>query len=54
MKLKAPFSFIKTALNDIRVMHDFNYVIPLETREEFWEKECDLHPTNSTCKKYEV
>ncbi len=54
MKLKTPVSVIKDALNDIQVMHDFNYIIPPETREEFWENECDLHPTNSTCKTYEV
>ena len=54
MKLKTPFSIIKNALSDIQVMHDFNYIIPPETREEFWRNECDLHPTNSTCKTYEV
>ena len=54
MKLKTPFSVIKNALSDIQVMHDFNYIIPPETREEFWEIECDLHPTNPTCKTYEV
>ena len=54
MKLKTPFSIIKNALSDIQVMHDFNYKIPTQTREEFWGNECDLHPTNSTCKTYEV
>ena len=54
MKLKTPFSIIKNALSDIQVMHDFNYIIPPETREEFWLNECDRHPTNSTCKTYEV
>ena len=38
MKLRTPFSVIKNALSDIRVMHDFNYEIPAETREEFWKK----------------
>ena len=54
MKLKTPFSIIKNALSDIQVMHDFNYIIPPETREEFLENECDRHPTNPTCKTYEV
>ena len=54
MKLKTPFSIIKNALSDIQVMHDFNYIIPPETREEFWLNECDPHPTNSTCRTYEV
>ena len=54
MKLKTPFYIIKNALSDIQVMHDFNYIIPPETREEFLGNECDLHPTNSTYKTYEV
>ena len=54
MKLKTPFSVIKDALSDIQVMSDFHFIIPPETREEYWENECDLHPTNSTCKTYEV
>ena len=37
MKLKTPFSIIKNALNDMQVMHDFNYEIPTETRDEFWK-----------------
>ena len=54
MKLKTPFSFVKNTLSDIQVMHDFNYEISAETREEFLENECDLHPTISTCESYEV
>ena len=53
MKLRTPFSVIKNALSDIRVMHDFNYEIPVETREEFWKEECEIHPTSSTCKVYD-
>ena len=52
MKLRTPFSVIKNALSDIRVMHDFNYEIPSETREEFWKDECEIPPTSSTCKVY--
>ena len=53
MKLKAPFSVVKNALNDIRFMHDFNYQIPAETTEEFWEEECEINPTSWTCILYE-
>ena len=53
MKLKTPLSMIKNALSDIRVMHDFNYEIPADTREEFWQEECKIHPTSSTCKVYD-
>ena len=54
MKLKTPLSIIRNVLSDIQEMYDFNYEIPKETREKFWRNECDLHPTNSTCKTYEV
>ena len=53
MRLRTPFSVIKNALSDIRVMHDFNYEIPFKTREEFWKEECEIHPTSSTCKVYD-
>jgi len=53
IKLKTPFSIIKNALNDIRFMHDFNYQILAETTEKFWEEECEIHPTSSTCKLYD-
>ena len=38
MKTRTPFSIIKNALIDIRVMYDFNYEIPAEKREEFRKK----------------
>ena len=53
MKLKTPFSVINNALSDIRVIHDSNYEIPNETREEFWKEECEIHSTSSTCKVYD-
>ena len=48
MKLRTPFSVIKNALSDIQVMHDFNYEIPAENREEFLKDECEIQPTSST------
>ncbi len=54
MKLRTPLSIIRNALGDINEMHDFNYIAPSQTRDEFWEEECDLFPTKSTCKTYEV
>ncbi len=52
MKLRTSFSVIKNALSDFRVIHDFNYQVPIETKEEFWKEECEMHPTSSTCKVY--
>ena len=53
MKLRNPFSVIKNVFSDIRVMHDFNYEVPAETREDFWKEEYKIHPTSSTCKVYD-
>ena len=53
MKLTTPFTAMKNALSDIRKMHDFAYKIPPATREEFWDNECNLHPTASSCKAYD-
>ncbi len=50
MKLRTPFSIIKNALSDIRVIHDFNYEVPAETKEKFWKEECKIDSTSSTCK----
>ena len=38
MKLRTPFSVIKNALSNIRVMNNFNYEVPAKTREEFGKK----------------
>ena len=54
MKLRSPLSFIKNVLGDIGAINKFDYIAPPKTREEFWEKECDLFPTKSTCKRNEV
>jgi len=54
MNLKLPFPLIKNALSDLEVMNGFNYINPHKTREEFLGKECDHHPTKSTCMIYEV
>ena len=36
-------------LNDVWKMHDFNYQLPKETFNEYWDEECILHPINSNC-----
>jgi len=38
MKIRTPFSVIKNALSDIRVMHDFNYEIPAENQRGVLER----------------
>ncbi len=54
MKLRTPFSATKNALSDIRTNYDFSSKLPTETKDKFWKKECGSHPTNSTCKTYDV
>jgi len=46
---------LMTILNlplDIWRMHDFNYQLPKDHIQEYWEKECIDHPTSSHCKVY--
>ncbi len=54
MKLRTSFTVITNPLKDIAYMRDFSYQLPNQRRAEFWEEECKLHPTKSTCKLYEV
>ena len=54
MKLRTPFTVIENPLRDIDHIHDFNYKLPNENQGDFWEQECKLYPTKSTCKLYEV
>ena len=34
-------------------MHDFNFQLPKETFNEYWDEECILHPTNSHYKNFD-
>tara|TARA_B100000900_G_scaffold325838_1_gene285748 strand:+ start:454 stop:612 length:159 start_codon:yes stop_codon:yes gene_type:complete len=52
MKLTTPFTALRNATSDIWKMHDFNYNLPQEAKQGFWEKECIDHPTSSHCKVY--
>ena len=54
MKLRTPFTVIANPFRDLDYLHDFAYKLPDERQPDFWEEECKLHPTNSTCKLYEV
>jgi len=40
------------ATSDIWRMHDFNYQLPKDQRQDYWERECIDHPTSSHCKVY--
>jgi len=52
MRLTTPFTALRNAISDIWKMHDFNYQLPKDPRQDYWEKECIDHPTSSHCKVY--
>ena len=52
MKLNTPFTSLRNATSDIWRMHDFNYTLPKEEKQDYWEKECIDHPSSSHCKVY--
>ena len=53
MKLKTPFLFLSNPLNDAWKMHEFNYQLPKDDKQGYWDEECIQHPTNSHCKLYD-
>ena len=52
MRLTNPLTALRNATSDIWRMHDFNYQLPKDHRQNYWEKECIDHPTSSHCKVY--
>ena len=52
MKLTTPFNPLKNATSDIWRMHDFNYKLPKEAKQDFWGKECIENQTSANCKLY--
>ena len=52
MKLTPLFNALINATSDIWRMHDFNYKLPKEAKQDYWDKECIDHPASSHCKVY--
>ena len=52
MKLTTPFTALRNATSDMWRMHDFNYKLPKEAKQDYWDKECIDHPTSAHCKVY--
>ena len=52
MKLTTPFTALRNATLDMWRMHDFNYKLPNEAKQTYWDKECIDHPTSAHCKLY--
>ena len=50
MKLTTPFNALRNATSDMWRMHDFNYKLPKEAKQNFWEKECIENLTSVPCK----
>ena len=44
MRLTTPFTALRNVTSNIWKMHDFNYQLPKDHRQDYWEKECiDTH-----------
>ena len=52
MRFTTPLTALRNATLDIWRMHDFNYQLPNDQRQDYWQKECIEHPTSSHCKIY--
>ena len=52
MKFTTLFTALINATSDIWRMHDFDYKLPKDLRKNYWEKECQDHPTSAHCKVY--
>ena len=46
------FTALRNLTLDIWRMHDFNYQLPKNPKQDYWDKECIDHPTSSHCKVY--
>ena len=53
MELTTPFDVLTNSLNDVWMMHDFNYQLPKDNLTEYRDEKCVLHPTNSHCKTFD-
>ena len=52
MSLPTSLPALRNVTSDICRMHDFNYQLPKDQIQDYWEKECIDHPTSSHCKVY--
>ena len=52
MRLTNPFMALRNVTSDIWRMHDFNYKLPKDQIQDYWEKECIDNPSSSHCKVY--
>ena len=52
MKLTTPLTALRNATSDIWRIHDFNYKLPKEAKEDYWKKERTENPTSAHCKVY--
>ena len=52
MKLTTPFNALRDATSDMCRMHDFNYKLPKEAKQDYWDKECIEYPTSAHRKVY--
>ena len=47
MKLTTPFAALRNATSDVWRMHDFNYKLPKEATQDYWDKDFIDHTTSA-------
>ena len=52
MKPTNLFTALSNATSDMWRMHDFNYKLLKEAKQDCWDKECIDHPTSDYYKVY--
>ena len=52
MKLATPFNALRNATSDIWRIHDFNYKLPKEAKQDYFGKEFIEHQISTHCKVY--
>ena len=52
MRLTTPFNALRNATSDIWRMRDFNYQLPKDQKQDYWEEDFKNYPTSSHCKVY--
>tara|TARA_Y100000739_G_C20490213_1_gene410048 strand:- start:462 stop:608 length:147 start_codon:yes stop_codon:yes gene_type:complete len=47
MRLTTPFTVLRNTTSAAWRIHDFNYRLPKDQKQDYWEKESIDHPTSS-------
>ena len=54
MKQTTPFNALINANSDMWRIHEFNYKLPKEAKQDYWDKECINYTTSANYKVYKI